>query len=58
MTTPVFVSDQDQSTDAAAVTAVVTVQTTGSAALPRPLSSVNDTGRISFGAACRIPEQK
>ena len=23
-------------------------------ALPRPLASVDDTGRISFGASCRI----
>lgn len=23
--------------------------------LPRPAPSVNDTGRISFGAACRLP---
>lgn len=27
-------------------------------ALPLPLPAVNDTGRISFGAACRLPLQK
>lgn len=27
-------------------------------ALPRPLPAVTDSGRISFGAACRLPLQK
>lgn len=27
-------------------------------ALPRPMAAINDTGRIKFGAACRIPTQK
>jgi hypothetical protein len=27
-------------------------------ALPRPVPLVSDTGRIKFGAACRIPLQK
>lgn len=26
--------------------------------LPRPIPSISDTGRIKFGAACRIPVQK
>jgi hypothetical protein len=36
----------------------VSDETSFGQALPRPLPDVNDSGRIMFGASCRIPMQK
>lgn len=39
-------------------TDLTSVQPDAGCALPRPLPAVIDSGRISFGAACRLPLQK
>jgi hypothetical protein len=58
MTTIHSVSDQGSITDSADLPRPDTASAAARSALPRPLLSVTDTGRISFGAACRLPLQK
>jgi len=59
MTAPVFVSNDDSiaSNDDLPRPESMLAATRFSVP-PRPLSGVADTGRISFGAACRLPNQK
>jgi len=56
MTTFRFASNQVSVADLPRPDAA-SVQPVGGA-LPRPLPAVTDSGRISFGASCRIPLQK
>jgi hypothetical protein len=58
MTTIHSVSDQGSITDSADLPRPDTASVQTSSAMPRPVPSVNDTGRIQFGASCRIPLQK
>ena len=57
MTVPIFVSNIDSVADNGDLPRPETAFGTGSV-LPRPMPNVNDTGRISFGAACRLPITK
>ena len=64
MTTPIFVSSvdaiacNDDLPQPQTAFAPVSVGQDAGSALSRPAPSVNDTGRISFGAACRLPGTK
>lgn len=62
MTTISSMPDQDLSADTDALpcpdTTALTASGSGVNMLPRPLPRVTDTGRIKFGAACRLPVQK
>ncbi len=59
MTTPVFVSNVNSIADDNDLPHPETMLATiRSSMLPRPLPGVADSGRILFGAACRLPNQK
>jgi hypothetical protein len=58
MTTIHSVSDQGSITDDADLPRPDTAFVQTSSAMPRPVPSVNDSGRIKFGAAARLPVQK
>jgi hypothetical protein len=59
MTTFHTVSDQGSLADLPRPDAALTsVQPGTGGALPRPLPAITDSGRISFGAAGRLPMQK
>jgi hypothetical protein len=58
MTTIHSVSDQGSIADSADLPRPDTASAQTSSTVPRPVPSVNDTGRIKFGAAARLPVQK
>jgi hypothetical protein len=64
MTTPIFVSanylaaGNDDLPSPKTTLAPDSAGNDAPSALPRPLPSINDTGRIIFGAGCRLPIHK